>query len=189
MNWPDNLLTIKDLLLNDGIILLPTDSVWGICCDATRPSAIHRVLKLKQQPEGKGLVTLVSDIKMLKDFVPTIQPRLETLIALHQRPLTVLFNDVISLPESLMGPDRLIALRVVKDPFIQDLIRTIGHPLVASTAGLWGDLAPAHFGAISSHILENVDYVALWRRKERDEREVSIIVRMNGHLDLDFIRS
>lgn len=188
MIWPDDLLELNDLLINDGILLLPTDSVWGICCDATRPSAIHRILKLKHQQEGTGLVTLVSDMAMLKSYIHSIPPRLETLIALHQRPLTVLYKGV-SLPQALQGPDESTALRVVKDPFIHDLIQSLGRPLVASTAGLWGETPPSHFGAISSHILENVDYVALWRRKEREEKEVSIIVQMNAYLELDFIRS
>lgn len=188
MNWPDDLDEINDLLLKDAILLLPTDSVWGICCDATSQVAIHRILKLKSQPEHKGLVTLVADIEMLKSFVPVIHPRLETLLSLHKRPMTVLYNGVKDLPDILFGEDGSLAVRVAHDPFIQDVIYRLGKPIVATLPAEWGGQAPSTFGAISSLFIEHVDYVAQWRRRDKEDREVSTIVRMNKHLELDFIR-
>jgi len=189
MNWPDDLVQLKDLLERDGLALLPTDSVWGLCCHALRPAAIHRVFKLKQQKPGEGLVILVADLPMLKELTGPLHPRLETLLALHRRPLTVLYGQAGALPEVLAGPGGKWAIRITSDPFLRDLIREMEAPLVASLPALPGEDAPAHFGVISSQFLENVDYVARWRRNDKTPGDVSVMVELDAFNDLVFLRN
>lgn len=189
MNWPDDLTQMRELLERDGLLLLPTDTTWGLCCHAMRPAAIHRIFKLKQQKPGRGLVCLVADLDMLKRYSGTIHPRLENLLVLNRRPLTVLYPEARDLPELLAGPTGKWAIRITGDPFLKDLIREMDAPLVASLPALDGDPVPGHFGVVSSLFLENVDYVARWRRNDKTPGEVSVMVEMDEHHDLAFLRN
>ncbi|MCO6485007.1 MAG: Sua5/YciO/YrdC/YwlC family protein [Saprospiraceae bacterium] len=177
------------LLDKDGILLLPTDAVWGLCGNALSPVAIHRILKLRQQEPGQGLVILVADLPMLKEYVTEIHPRLETLLALHRRPLTILYPHTRALPDVLCGPEGKWAVRITLDPFLKDLIRAFGKPLVAAIPKTVDDPVPTHFGMISSAFLEQVDYVAKWRRQDKTEGEVSVIAEWTAQNELRFIRS
>jgi L-threonylcarbamoyladenylate synthase len=189
MNWPDDIAQLKDLLERDGLLLLPTDSIWGLCCHGLRPAAILRVLRLKQLKPGQGLVSLVSDLEMLKRYTGPLHPRLETLLALHRRPLTVLYADAADFPEASAGPSGKWAIRITTDPFLRNLISELDAPLVASIPALPGEEAPTHFGVISSQFLENVDYVARWRRNDKTPAEVSVMVELDEFNDLVFLRN
>lgn len=188
MNWPDDIEELCGLLRKDGIVLLPTDTIWGLCCDATNPVAIHRIRHLKQLDQQEGMVVLVADLPMLKSLVGELHPRLETLLSLHRRPLTVVYAQALGLPDILKGEQGRWAIRITAEPFLQDLIRELGHPLVAAAPHLPGEEPPLHFGAISSAFLEKVDYIARWRRNEKKEGEISVIVELDAHQELVFLR-
>jgi L-threonylcarbamoyladenylate synthase len=184
----DDINEIVQILEDGGIICYPTDTVWGIGCDATNEEAIARVSALKGREPEKGYVLLAADIPMLKTYVPKIHPRIETLLAYHKRPLTVIYDRNMGLPPSAKAPDGSVAIRIPQDDFCVALLNAFGKPLISSSANISGQPFPPTFGAISSEILRTVDYVVKHRQEAREPREPSAIARLDRHQELDFIR-
>ena len=185
----DHFENIANILAEDGILLYPTDTIWGLGCDATNPVAIERVYNLKKRDRSKPFVLLVDSIEMLKEYVVNIHPRLETLMLYHKRPMTVIYDQAKNLPENAVGPGGSVAIRVAHDPFCQHLIRTVGKPLVATSANISNEPFPTIFGEISSDVIQGVDYVARHRRNDKTPKEPSVIVKYDGKGELVFLRS
>lgn len=184
----DNLEKILNLLQDDGMILFPTDTIWGIGCDACNPTAIERIYRLKNRDRSKPFVLLVDGVDMLKKYVDQVPPRIETLLAHHTRPLTVIYNKGKNLPDNAMAASGSVAIRLVQDPFCKQLIHAYNRPLVATSANISEEPFPSNFGEISSDIIQGVDYVFQHRRDDRKQREPSVIVKYNEKGDLVFIR-
>lgn len=184
----DDISEIAALLQRGGIILYPTDTIWGIGCDATNEEAIARISALKQRQPEKGYVVLVSSIEMLKTFTGKFHPRLETLLAHHQRPLSVVYDKVQGIASSALAPDGSAAIRVVQDEFCRKLIDLLGKPLISTSANVSGQPFPAHFGEVSSEIISGVDYVVKHRQEDKEPHEPSVIAKADRHGELDFIR-
>lgn len=185
----DDISEIVRLLEGGGIICYPTDTIWGIGCDATNEAAIARISALKGRAPDKGYVLLVSSIEMLKQYVPKIHPRLETLLSFHQRPLTIVYErGVVGLPAAAKAPDGSAAIRVAQDEFCQQLIEALGKPLISTSANKSGEPFPPTFGGISSEILGGVDYVVKYRQDDKEPGEPSSIAKLDRHHELDFIR-
>ena len=125
---------------------------------------------------------------MLKQYVGSVHPRIETLMMFHKRPLTVVYNQGINLPSNLVKEKEPVAVRVVQDSFCKNLIRSIGKPLIVATANLNGEPFPSIFGEISSAIIQGVDYVAQHRRNDKAPKEPSIIVKYDNEGELVFLR-
>jgi L-threonylcarbamoyladenylate synthase len=184
----DQISDIIRVLASGGTMLYPTDTIWGIGCDATNEAAVQKIYDLKQRHKGKGFVILVSDIAMLRTYVRQVHPRIDTLLAYHTRPLTVVYDKSKNLPDNVTAPDSSIAIRVTNDPFCRELISTFGKPLVATSANVSDKGFPHHFGEISSEIIEGVDYVVKYRQSDKGKHEPSVIVRMGEGEELDFVR-
>ncbi|MFT5166452.1 MAG: L-threonylcarbamoyladenylate synthase [Saprospiraceae bacterium] len=184
----DNLDNIKAVLENGGLILYPTDTIWGIGCDATNPQAVDKIYDLKQRDRNKGFIILVDSVEMMKDYVAHIHPRIDTLLLHHVRPLTIIFDHAKNLPANLVSPDGSIAVRMVLDDFCKDLISNFGKPLIATSANIGDEPFPGNFGEISSAVIEGVDYVFKQRRYEKDAKSPSIIVKAQDDGEFIFIR-
>ncbi len=175
-------------LESGGIILYPTDTLWSIGCDATDPVGVERVCRLKGSKDTNGFELLVNSVQMLKEYIEHLHPKIETLLAYHARPLTVLFDNARNLPERLTGPDGAVAVRIVQDDFCRRLIAEFQRPLVATPASVDPAPYPANFGAISSEIIENVDYVIKYRQNEKSQGEPSVMIRLSERDELEFLR-
>lgn len=186
----DDISEIVRLLEGGGIICYPTDTVWGIGCDATNEAAIARITALKGRRPEKGYVLLVSSIEMLKKYVIKVHPRLETLLSFHQRPLTIVYDarNVTGLPAAAKAPDGSAAIRVAQDEFCRELIETFGKPLISTSANKSGAPFPPTFGGISSEILGSVDYVVKYRQDDKEPGEPSSIAKLDRHQELEFVR-
>lgn len=185
----DNLEDICTLLSKGGVILYPTDTIWGIGCDAFNEAAIDKVYQIKQRPRDKPLSILVDSMDMLRQFVPEIHPKLETLLAYHERPITVVYEKARKLPASMLAQDGSVAIRIVKDPFCAQLIQLSGCPLISSSANIHGEPFPANFGQISSDIIKQVDYVVKHRQNEKFGGEPSVMIRLSRKGELIFVRN
>jgi L-threonylcarbamoyladenylate synthase len=168
----DDISEIVRILEEGGIICYPTDTIWGLGCDAT----------------NVGYVLLVSDLPMLKTYVPKIHPRIETLLAYHKRPLTVIYERNIGLPPEAKAPDGSAAIRIPVDEFCQTLVGLFGKPIVSTSANISGQPFPTTFGTISSDVLGAVDYVVKHRQEDKEPGEPSAIARLDRHHELEFIR-
>ncbi len=184
----DDISDISNLLLEGSIICYPTDTIWGIGCDATNEEAIAKVSALKGRTPEKGYVLLVSSIEMLKEYVPKIHPRLETLLSFHKRPLTVIYDRNQGLPAAVKAPNGSVAIRVTQDEFCCELIESLGRPIVSTSANKSSEPFPPTFGMVSSEILGGVNYVVKYRQDDKEPGEPSSIAKLDRHLELEFLR-
>ncbi len=171
-----------------GLILLPTDTIWGISCDATRPEAIEKIYTLKQRAKDNPFILLVDSIKMLKQYTLRIHPRIETLLGYHKRPLTVIYDKGTNLPSITLANNESVAIRIVQDELCRQIIQTFGKPIVSTSANISKEPFPNNFGEVSSKIIQGVDYVVPYRQLEKSLNRPSVIVRLNQQEELDFIR-
>jgi L-threonylcarbamoyladenylate synthase len=179
---------ILTVLKQGGIILYPTDTIWGIGCDATNEAAVEKINHLKNRKNKNGYVVLVDSLETLKNYVSHVHPRIDTLLHFHERPLTVIYEEGMGLAPSVLGKDGSVGIRIVKDAFCRELIRQLGKPLVATSANITGRDFPSHYGEISSEVLEKVDLVVRYKQDHKEKGEPSVIVRLNETEELDFIR-
>ena len=177
-----------EVLQKSGLLLYPTDTIWGIGCDATDPVAVARVFSLKKQAASNPLVILVDSKQMLKQYVEHVHPRIDTLLAYHKRPLTVIYPKAKQLPDNLIARDKSVAIRVVQDQFCQEMIRQFGKPIVATSANINNEPFPENFGSISSEVIKGIDFVVRHRQMEKTPNQPSVMVRILDNGELDFLR-
>lgn len=176
------------VLQKGGLILYPTDTIWGIGCDATDAAAVSKVFALKQRAETKSLIVLMADEKDILKY--TSQPDLRIFDYLHTvtKPTTVIYEGAVGLAGNLIGADGTVAIRLVDDPFCRHLIKRLRKPLVSTSANISGEPAPSNFMAIDLRVKEGVDYIVHHRQDDITPREPSAIVRWNNDGTVSVIR-
>jgi L-threonylcarbamoyladenylate synthase len=180
---------ILTALKNSGVILLPTDTIWGLSADITDDSAIEKIISIKKRVPEKGFICLVDSLEMLKTYVGKLHPRIETLLHYHHRPLTVIYDaPILPVSKHICANDGSIAIRIVQDPFCANLIKLFGKPIVSTSANVSGSPFPTGFGSISSEILQQVDFVVRYKQHTKETVMPSTIVRLSNDEELDFIR-
>jgi L-threonylcarbamoyladenylate synthase len=179
---------IAPLLKKGGIILYPTDTIWGIGCDATSPVAIKKIMEVKKRDEKKSFIVLLDSESRLSTYVEKVPEQAWPLIEFSERPLTIIYDGARNLPSELIAADGSIAIRVTKDEFCRYLIGALNKPIVSTSANISGQPAAASFDDIDKDILDSVDYVAHWRRKERITNQPSAIIRLRTNGEIEFIR-
>jgi L-threonylcarbamoyladenylate synthase len=176
------------VLKKGGTILYPTDTIWGIGCDATNEKAINKIYKLKKRPETKSLIILLEDASKLGNYVKKIPDIAWDLIDSIETPLTIIYPNAKNLPKNVIGEDHSIAIRLVKNDFCKRLIREFGKPIVSSSANVSGDPAPLVFRCISNEIINNVDYVVTINQDVLTEVKASRIIKLNENGEFNIIR-
>ena len=180
---------ILAVLRRGGVILYPTDTIWAIGCDATSEKAVQRLINIKTQKPEKGYILLVDSIEMLKKYVGTIHPRVQTLLAYHTRPLTVIYDGAVGVASNAVATDGSVAIRIVQDAFCRELISQFGKPIIKTSANVTGADYPTNYGKISSDILEKVDKVVRLKQDVKTDSEPSIVARFNMETEeFDFLR-
>lgn len=150
--------TIK-ALTKGGTILYPTDTVWGLGCDATNSKAIAKIYKLKSRSEKKSLIILVDHIDRIQEYVETVPKQIEDLINNYHKPLTIVFPKAKNLSKNIIPEDGSIAIRVVKHEFCQKLIKEFGKPIVSTSANISGTPTPVVYREIADIIKSKVNYI------------------------------
>jgi L-threonylcarbamoyladenylate synthase len=176
------------VLKQGGLILYPTDTIWGIGCDATNSEAIKKVYALKNREEKKSLIILVDSIAMLEKYVDNPSPELLSFIATAQKPTTAIFNKAINLPSVLINEDGSIAVRIPKDDFCVSLIHEFKKPLVSTSANISGEPSPQNFNEVSEKIKSGVDYIVQHRQDDVSKKLPSAIIKLNDKQEVEFIR-
>ena len=162
-------------LKSGGIILYPTDTSWGIGCDATHAGAVDRIFELKKRPRDKAMICLVNDFRMLSHYVNQVPEMAYDILKYANKPTTVVYDDPIRVAENLVATDNSLAIRVVRDTFCGELIKRLKNPLVSTSANLSGAPTPAAFKDIDKVIVQGADYVVNWNRDKVNKRSSSII--------------
>ncbi len=188
MEQSDNIEQILTLLGQGKIWIHPTDTVWGMGCDATNTLSIQKLYSLKKRPLDKTMILLASDMAMVKKYVKEVHPKIDNLLHYSERPITVLYPDNGMLPSELVNPYGEVAIRIVKEPWLQSIIHSFGKPLVATSANLHGRKFPINFAHIDQEILEGVDYVAFRGRTNKTPSEPSVVITLNEKDDIVFLR-
>ncbi len=170
------------------VILYPTDTIWGLGCDVTNKSAVDRIYEIKQRDRDNPLIILVDGISMLKRYVPRLHPRIETLLWYHKRPLTVVYKEVIDLPQHILASDGSVAIRICKDVFCNGVIAMFGRPIVSTSANRSGQPFPGSFDEIDPDLVNEADYVVPSHWERKTSKEPSIIATYNHKGELEFIR-
>lgn len=168
-------------LQNKEVILYPTDTVWGIGCDATDFEAVSKVFTLKQRKESKSLVILVDSFEMLQQYIDGIPDKVEMILSLSKEPLTVIYNNPKNLAKNVISDNNTIAIRIIKDEFCQKLIQEFGKPIVSTSANISTRLAPKTFQQIEPSILQQVDYIVdLHKNKVCNKPSTIIKIEKDG---------
>ncbi|MEC7263001.1 MAG: L-threonylcarbamoyladenylate synthase [Bacteroidota bacterium] len=147
------------ILKEGGLILYPTDTVWGIGCDATDPEAVKKVYALKKREDSKALICLVGSQGMLERHVKQVPDVAYDIIDLSTKPTTIVFDEPKGIAQNLVAEDNTLAIRVASDKFCQYLINKFGKPIVSTSANISGEPTPKQFKDIAPEILKGVDYV------------------------------
>ncbi len=184
----DDINEIGAMIKAGKIICYPTDTVWALGCDATNSAAVQAIRSIKNIPDTEGLVVLVNSIDMLKSLVEEIPPRIETLLALHHRPFTLVYTLKGGLSQNVCAEDGTVAIRFTNDEFCATLIDIAGGPIVSTIAAMHGAPHPANFGGVSSSILGSADYVVKHRQDDKRTNEPSPLARLDQFQELEFIR-
>ena len=149
-------------LKSGGIILYPTDTIWGIGCDATNSIAVERIYTIKKRTESKALISLVSNVAMIDKFTDNKQLKIPN----SDKPTTIIYQNVTGLSRNLISQDNTAAFRITNDEFCHLLVTSFGLPIVSTSANISGNKIPKKFSEISKEIKENVDYIVNLRHNE-----------------------
>ena len=166
------------ILQSGGTILYPTDTIWGIGCDATRQESVQNIYRFKQRTDSKSMLVLVNGITMLEDYIGSIPLQAKELIEIAKKPTTIIYPGARNLAANLLAPDGSIGIRITSDSFCSLLIEFTGLPIVSTSANISGELAPAMFQDIRKSICEQVDYVVNWRQDEHSTSAPSAIIKL-----------
>lgn len=177
-----------EVLNNDGLILYPTDTVWGLGCRFDSKEGYHKLRTAKHRPKNQSFILIVSSLEQLKEYVTYIHPRIETLLHYHERPLTLVYRQHRNIPAHCLAKDGSIAIRIARDAFCQQLTKKLGAPITSTSPNLKGQLTPKHFGEIQSDILSCADFVFDYRRSKNFSGQPSVIAEFNQKGDLMFHR-
>lgn len=171
-----------------GVILYPTDTIWGIGCDATNPEAVARVYAIKQRIDSKALICLLGSDASLNLYVDNVPEVAYDLIEFATRPLTIIYDNARNLAPGLLAEDGSVGIRVTKEEFSQTLCMRCKRALVSTSANISGQPSPASFKDIAPELLEAVDYVCTSRRDEKPQARPSSIMKLSSTNEIKIIR-
>ena len=188
MNFDADIQKCLETLRAGGTILYPTDTVWGIGCDAANEKAVEKIYAIKKREESKSLIVLVSDEGMLNRFVKEVPAQAWDLIEVSDTPITIIYDSGKGLAKNVLAEDGSIAVRLVKDEFCQRLIHKFGKPIVSTSANISGDPAPKNFDEVSEEVKSKADYIANWRQDDFSEARPSSIIKLRSNGEFQIIR-
>ncbi len=170
------------VLQNGGVILYPTDTIWGLGCDATNENAVEKIINLKNRPSTKSFVVLVADERQLMQYVAALDLAVFDFLDTQINPTTVVYNNAIGLAENLLAANGSVAIRICKDDFCKNLIKRFRKPIVSTSANLSGEPSPSLFKEVSNQIRCGVDYVVLHRQNDETQAQPSSIIKWSNGL-------
>ena len=176
-----------NILKKGGIILYPTDTIWGIGCDATNAEAIDKLYALKKREESKSMICLVSDFKMLQQYIEEVPEVAYDILKYAKNATTIIYDRPLHIAENLIAEDNSLAIRVARDPFCSKLIKKFKRAIVSTSANMSGAATPRNLKEISKEILEGVDYVVNLPLQDKKAKP-SAIIKIGGDSTVKIIR-
>ncbi|MDO4160376.1 MAG: L-threonylcarbamoyladenylate synthase [Prevotellaceae bacterium] len=188
MNQTEDIKNAVEVMRKGGVILYPTDTVWGIGCDATNPEAVAKVYNIKHRDDSKALICLVDSDARLQRYVKNVPQVAWDLIDVIVKPTTIIFDEAVNLAENLIAEDGSIAIRITQEAFSKELCYRFQKAIVSTSANISGEPAPQNFCDISEDILNAVDYICFSRRQEKKAHTPSSIIRLKNDGQVEIVR-
>jgi len=176
------------IIQDGGIILYPTDTIWGIGCDATNTEAVQKIYRLKQRDEAKSMIILLDNDNKLQSYVAEVPDVAYDLIEFAENPLTLVMPGAKNISPALINKDGSIAIRIVKNDFCEQLIQRMRKPLVSTSANISGKASPQYFSQVDQEIIDGVDYVVDIDQHSMEIKNPSTIMRLEPDGKFEFLR-
>ena len=177
------------ILKSGGVILYPTDTIWGIGCDATNKQAVKRIYEIKNREDSKSMIILVADERDVLQYVAAPDLAVFDFIEEQVRPTTIIFEHAVGLPDNLVAEDGSVAIRIARDEFCRHLVKRLRRPIVSTSANISGQPSPKNFLEVSDIIRKSVDHVVAWRQEDTSIALPSQIIKWNNDGTKTVIRS
>lgn len=188
MKTEDDIRNAVETMRRGGIILYPTDTVWGIGCDATNAEAVAKVYNIKHRDDSKALICLVDSEARLQRYVRDIPNVAWDIFELSVKPTTIILDNAVNLAPNLIADDGSIAMRITKEPFSKELCYRFQKAIVSTSANISGEPTPQNFRDISEELLAKVDYVCMSRRQEHHAHTPSSVIKLGRDGEVSIIR-
>ncbi len=176
------------VLQQGGVILYPTDTVWGVGCDALNEAAVEKIFALKQRPKEKSMIILLAEPRDVLQYVAAPPPDIIAMIESFDRPTTVIYEHALGFPPNVVNADGSIAIRVTNDPFCKALIKRFRGPIVSTSANISGMPSPSVYSTVGVEIISGADYVVHHRRGDDTVVPPSRLVKMNDEGEMEILR-
>ncbi|MBK3517263.1 threonylcarbamoyl-AMP synthase [Carboxylicivirga sp. N1Y132] len=177
-----------EVLRNGGIILYPTDTIWGVGCDATNADAVKRIYELKQRADSKSMLVLLDNTAKLGGYVNDIPEVAYDMAELTTKPLTIIYDDAKNLASNLLAEDGSVGIRITEETFSQQLCARFKKPIVSTSANISGEPSPQNFREVSDAVKEGVDYIVNFRQEETKNPAPSSIIKLARDGQVTIIR-
>lgn len=177
-----------EVLKNGGVILYPTDTIWGIGCDATNQKAVQKIYNIKKREDSKSMLVLMENPALLDRYVDDVPEVAWDLVEITTTPLTVIYPNAKNLASNLIADDGSIGIRFTKEEFTSQLLQRFRRPLVSTSANISGEKSPAFFDEISEEIKDQVDYIVEYRQDNTTPSQPSSIIKLGPGGRIDIIR-
>jgi L-threonylcarbamoyladenylate synthase len=188
MNYEADIENCIKILAEGGIILYPTDTIWGLGCDATNAEAVAKIYAAKKREENKSMIILLKDQKQIGDYAKMPSQQIKALMQETEKPLTIIYPEAKHLAANVVNEDGTIAIRIVKDDFCEALIYRFGKAIVSTSANVSGERSPANFNEVSAEIKNAADYIVQHKRDDLSASKPSRILKWNGGDEVITIR-
>lgn len=188
MNFEEDLRHSVKVLREGGIILYPTDTIWGLGCDATNQAATEKIFRIKERQESKSLIILVNSYSMLERYIREMPSAAAQIIAVSDTPVTIIYPGCRNLAPAVIAEDGSAGIRITDDDFCSELITRFRKPVVSTSANKSGVSTPSYFSEISEEIISSVDYVVKFRQEDRQKRVASPVIKVEINGVIKIIR-
>jgi L-threonylcarbamoyladenylate synthase len=189
MEFDEDLNISLKKLKEGGVILYPTDTIWGLGCDATSSAAVENIFRIKSRAESKSLIILVNGVSMLERYVREVPAIAYELIDVSDNPISIIYPAGKNLASGICSEDGSVGIRICRDEFCQELIKRFRKPIVSTSANFSGKRSPSNFREIDERIISSVDYVVKHRQDERQKLLHSPVIKVDPSGVIKIIRN
>ena len=188
MDFEADIKNCMRVLQNGGVFLYPTDTVWGLGCDALNEAAVEKIFAIKQRPKEKSLIVLLAEARDVLQYVAAPPPDIIAIIESFDRPTTVIYENALGFPDNVVNQDGSLAIRVTTDPFCKALIKRFKGPIVSTSANISGQPTAPTYSSISAEIKAAVDYQVAYRQEDETIKSPSRLIKVNDEGDVVVLR-
>jgi len=187
-SFVDDIVKAVEVLRSGGIILYPTDTIWGIGCDATNAAAVSRIYEIKKRQDTKSMLVLMENPNLLNSYISEVPEIAWELIEVADTPLTIIYPGAKNLAANLLAKDGSIGIRITNEAFTQQLIQRFRKPVVSTSANISGEISPRNFAEISEEIKKSVDFIVNFRQDDLSRSNPSGIIKLGVGGQVEVIR-